>query len=455
MNKQLALSVVLGVIVFGLGFSSTVQAANDFAQGETLVHLTTMASSDFGVDSVGTLPTSPFYFFKEWKRGITRLFTFDSIAKAQLELNITNQIAAEVLEVAKTSSTVNYTGLERALQNFTNAQERLNDRLTAISADPGDAGLAKFLNDVDAKTALHAAFLQQLDADTAPGTAGIRAEGVVELVGDVMRKANENTLKTFTATVSRGTGGETPTGSVNFLLKKAADQIQRTEAAIRESELNYKEVAFTATNWNAPQTVAVSNTDDDSAGVKVTVPKQTQGTTFGEKARAGESDIFDRWGNSIAKAESHLADAKKAFVEEKYGEAYGLARSAEAVVSGIRVAVGDINGDGRTDETAPASPTSTTKEKVKTGENESPRPSNNKMEAISTTTNVAVPSGSVGGGGGGAGGASGPRPVTPVNCSQYKSSFASVTSCEELLSSYGAEGPLYKICTQCLSTWKQ
>ena len=361
MNKQLALSVVLGVIVFGLGFSSTVQAANDFAQGETLVHLTTMASSDFGVDSVGTLPTSPFYFFKEWKRGITRLFTFDSIAKAQLELNITNQIAAEVLEVAKTSSTVNYTGLERALQNFTNAQERLNDRLTAISADPGDAGLAKFLNDVDAKTALHAAFLQQLDADTAPGTAGIRAEGVVELVGDVMRKANENTLKTFTATVSRGTGGETPTGSVNFLLKKAADQIQRTEAAIRESELNYKEVAFTATNWNAPQTVAVSNTDDDSAGVKVTVPKQTQGTTFGEKARAGESDIFDRWGKAIAKAKNNLADAKKVFAEEKYGEAYGLARSAEAVVSAVRIAVGDINGDGRTDETAPVSPTVTPK----------------------------------------------------------------------------------------------
>ena len=353
MNKQLALSVVLGVIVFGLGFSSTVQAANDFAQGETIVHLTTMASSDFGVDSVGTLPTSPFYFFKEWKRGITRLFTFDSIAKAQLELNITNQIAAEVLEVAKTSSTVNYTGLERALQNFTNAQERLNDRLTAISADPGDAGLAKFLNDVDAKTALHAAFLQQLDADTAPGTAGIRAEGVVELVGDVMRKANENTLKTFTATVSRGTGGETPTGSVNFLLKKAADRTESATAAIEEANNALMGVSTTRGIWQ-PST-------NDGAGQNVTVPKQTQGTTFGEKARAGESDIFDRWGNSIAKAKSHLSDAKKAFAEEKYGEAYGLARSAEAVVSAVRIAVGDINGDGRTDETAPVSPTVTPK----------------------------------------------------------------------------------------------
>ena len=385
MNKQLALSVVLGVIVFGFGFSDSALAVAGEPIAGVDVNLGSngglMASSDFGVDSVGTLPTSPFYFFKEWKRGITRLFTFDSIAKAQLELNITNQIAAEVLEVAKTSSTVNYTGLERALQNFTNAQERLNDRLTAISADPGDAGLAKFLNDVDAKTALHAAFLQQLDADTAPGTAGIRAEGVVELVGDVMRKANENTLKTFTATVSRGTGGETPTGSVNFLLKKAADQIQRTEAAIRESELNYKDVAFTATNWNAPQTVAVSNTDDDSAGVRVTVPKQTQGTTFGEKAKTGdsgndESDIFDRWGKAIAKAKSHLADAKKAFAEEKYGEAYGLARSAEALAAGISaVNVDGVEGPGKT---APSSSETTSKEKIKISENESPKPETRK-----------------------------------------------------------------------------
>ncbi|OGG65727.1 hypothetical protein A3D71_04250 [Candidatus Kaiserbacteria bacterium RIFCSPHIGHO2_02_FULL_55_20] len=394
MNKQLALSVVLGVIVFGFGFSDSALAVAGEPIAGVDVNLGSngglMASSDFGVDSVGTLPTSPFYFFKEWKRGITRLFTFDSIAKAQLELNITNQIAAEVLEVAKTSSTVNYTGLERALQNFTNAQERLNDRLTAISADPGDAGLAKFLNDVDAKTALHAAFLQQLDADTAPGTAGIRAEGVVELVGDVMRKANENTLKTFTATVSRGTGGETPTGSVNFLLKKAADQIQRTEAAIRESELNYKEVAFTATNWNAPQTVAVSNTDDDSAGVKVTVPKQTQGTTFGEKARAGESDIFDRWGKAIAKAKNNLADAKKAFAEEKYGEAYGLARSAEAMVSGIFVSGGATqlqqSKEQRTDESKPAaSPETSSKEKIKIGENESSKP-----EATKPVTEVDI-----------------------------------------------------------------
>ena len=357
MNKQLALSVVLGVIVFGFGFSDSALAVAGEPIAGVDVNLGSngglMASSDFGVDSVGTLPTSPFYFFKEWKRGITRLFTFDSIAKAQLELNITNQIAAEVLEVAKTSSTVNYTGLERALQNFTNAQERLNDRLTAISADPGDAGLAKFLNDVDAKTALHAAFLQQLDADTAPGTAGIRAEGVVELVGDVMRKANENTLKTFTATVSRGTGGETPTGSVNFLLKKAADRIESATAAIEEANNALMGVSTTRGIWQ-PST-------NDGAGQNVTVPKQTQGTTFGEKARAGESDIFDRWGNSIAKAKSHLSDAKKAFAEEKYGEAYGLARSAEAMVSGIRVAVGDINGDGRTDETAPVSPTVTPK----------------------------------------------------------------------------------------------
>lgn len=58
MNKQLVLPVVLGVIIFGLGFSPTVHAANGIAQGETLVHLAAVTSSDLGVESVGTLSTS-------------------------------------------------------------------------------------------------------------------------------------------------------------------------------------------------------------------------------------------------------------------------------------------------------------------------------------------------------------------------------------------------------------
>jgi len=358
MKKQLALPVLLAVLLFGFAFPNSALAVAGEPIAGVDVNLGSnggglMVSSDLGVDSVGTLPTSPLYFLKEWKRGITRFFTFDSVAKAQLELNITNQIAAEVLEVAKTSSTVNYTGLERALQNYTDAQERLRFRITTINGTSNIVDSERFLKQVDEKTALHAALLQQLDANTDSSTPGIRAEGVVELVGDVMKKANESTLKTFTATVSQGSGGGTPTGSVNFLKQKAEEQIKLAGVAI----------------------------GDVPAGTIVLV---VRGMVL-PPPTDDESNIFDRWGNLIAKAKGNLESAKKAFAEGKYGEAYGLARSAEAVASAVRVAVGDINGDGRADQTAPASPTSTTKENVKTDENESPRPTD-KAKVVPTAT---------------------------------------------------------------------
>src|SRR3989344_3214495 len=387
MKKQVVLAAVFSIVFFGFGSSNFALALGEPIPGIDIVVCPScnITAYDLGVDSVGTLPTSSFYFFKEWKRGIARLFTFYAIAKAELELNITNQIAAEVLEVAKTSSAVNYTGLERALQNFTDAQERLRFRITTINGTSNIVDSERFLKAVDEKTAKHAVLLEQLTEKCLIADWDGREDCEV-----IVQNALNNTQKTFTAAVSQGGGGGTPTGSVNFLRQKAADQIQRTEAAIRESELNYKDVAFTATNWNAPQTVAVSNTDNDSAGVKVTVPKQTQGTTFGEKARAGESDIFDRWGKAIAKAKNNLADAKKAFAEEKYGEAYGLARSAEAMVSGIFVSGGATqlqqSKEQRTDESKPAaSPETSSKEKIKIGENESSKP-----EATKPVTEVDI-----------------------------------------------------------------
>src|SRR3989338_8600729 len=46
---------------------------------------------DFGLQSVGLLPTNPFYFFKNTRRGVTSFFTFNLIKKEELNL----QFAAE------------------------------------------------------------------------------------------------------------------------------------------------------------------------------------------------------------------------------------------------------------------------------------------------------------------------------------------------------------------------
>lgn len=383
MNKQLVLPVVLGVIVFGLGFSPTAHAANNFAQGETLVHLTTITPSDLGVDSVGTLPTSPFYFFKEWKRGITRLFTFDSVAKAQLELNITNQIAAEVLEVNKANPD-DVGALKNALNKFTDAQERLRFRITTINGTSNVTDSESLLKAVDEKTAKHAVLLEQIVErwSNDPYAEDSARKGSIgdpdfDLLAKGLEDAQDNILKTLTITV-------TSVNDAPSLKQKAADQIASATAEIEEANDVLMQVSTTRGMWR-PST-------DDSTATTITVPKQTQGTTFGDKVKTGgsaggESDIFDRWGNSITKAKSHLANAKAAFAEGKYGEAYGLARSAEALTTGIGVAVGDLNGDGKPDiKTKPSPSTTTPKEKIKINENESPRPTDRAKAAPKATT---------------------------------------------------------------------
>ena len=363
MKKNLILATLCSIVIFG--FSGSAFAVEGEPIAGVDVNLGSngglMVSADLGIDSVGTLPTSPFYFLKEWKRGITRLFTFDSIAKAELELNITNQIAAELLEVSngelmRVSSgqdTDSNNGLDRAIQNYTEAQARLNYRITTINGTSNIADTEKLLEDVDKKTAKHLALLQAIAErwESDPYAEDSARKGSIgdpdfDLLTKRLEDAQDNILKTFTITV-------TPINDAPSLKQKAEEQIELAGVAIGEVP--------------AGTIVLVVR--------GMVLPPPTE----------DESNIFDRWGNMIAKAKGNLESAKKAFAEGKYGEAYGLARSAEAVASAVRVAVGDINGDGRADQTAPASPTSTTKENVKTGENESPRPTD-KAKVVPTAT---------------------------------------------------------------------
>ena len=365
MKKNLILATLCSIVIFG--FSGSAFAVEGEPIAGVDVNLGSngglMVSADLGIDSVGTLPTSPFYFLKEWKRGITRLFTFDSIAKAELELNITNQIAAELLEVSngelmRVSSgqdTDSNNGLDRAIQNYTEAQARLNYRITTINGTSNIADTEKLLEDVDKKTAKHLALLQAIAErwESDPYAEDSARKGSIgdpdfDLLTKRLEDAQDNILKTFTITV-------TPINDAPSLKQKAEEQIELAGVAIGEVP--------------AGTIVLVVR--------GMVLPPPTE----------DESNIFDRWGNMIAKAKGNLESAKKAFAEGKYGEAYGLARSAEAGVSGVwddTDIVHVIPG-----KTAPASPETSSKQKAKIGENESPKPSEKANESPAATTSTS------------------------------------------------------------------
>ncbi len=139
---------------------------------------------DYGLTSVGTLPTSPFYFLKSARRGITSTFTFDPVKKAELNL----QFAAEKILEAKTLSEREGTGKEEvvnAIENYHGELDRVKARIDnaagRISEEKAEE-LGKKLVDFTAK---YNKSLDKIAKDLPPET--------FEKISEV----KENTAETF------------------------------------------------------------------------------------------------------------------------------------------------------------------------------------------------------------------------------------------------------------------
>lgn len=224
-------------------------ALQNVAGNNTWSGTVTLTPADLGVTSVGTLPTSHFYFLKQWGRGIQRFFTFNPVAKAELELKFTNETAAELIEVEKVDSTGAAT--LNALQNFTDEQDRLNLRLEVVGSNlknlsvNGNLQIADLTKNVEEKTGKHVQLLQQIG--------WISTESGQQSINASLDKAQNNTLRTFTITF-------TATNDAPSLMHKATDKIANAEQVIATAEAHVfgQPVTFTATvvNTSNPEPTA-------------------------------------------------------------------------------------------------------------------------------------------------------------------------------------------------------
>ena len=78
-------TLLLLLSLFLLAFAGAAFAQEAETSVEAVVEAETITAADLGVGDSGLLPTSPFYFFKEIGRGLQRAFTFNSVAKTELE----------------------------------------------------------------------------------------------------------------------------------------------------------------------------------------------------------------------------------------------------------------------------------------------------------------------------------------------------------------------------------
>lgn len=255
--------LISALAVFGVGAGSVLaQETLNTQDTSPAVEIKDIGISD---KNIGTLPTSSWYFFKEWGRGVKMFFTFNPVAKAALELNIANEKAAEAVKVSENSSDEK---IDKALKNYEDAAVRLKDKLGKLSQDSSNPNVKKLIENVDDKIQKHAILFDQI------------AEKKKDFDWEKLQDKIQGTI-----TVAAG---------------KNKDVKAEAQKAIEEAK---KLITLLENEW---QGFAINE-----PGLKEANPKV--GST---------QDLLDR-------SKEHLKRAKEAFDDGKYGEAYGLATAAK------------------------------------------------------------------------------------------------------------------------------
>jgi len=98
-------------------------------------------------ENLGILPKSPFYFLKEWGRGIRMLFTFDPIKKSELEIKISDEKMAELAAVVE-KEPQNEKAIKKALANYQKSRERLTQRLASLKETSQNPNVDRLLDKI-------------------------------------------------------------------------------------------------------------------------------------------------------------------------------------------------------------------------------------------------------------------------------------------------------------------
>ncbi len=338
----------------------------------------------------GLLPTNPFYFVKEWQRAFRGFLTFNPVAKAELELKIADEKAVEIQKVDEASSE-NGEAVKKAIENYRRTQIRLKDRFESLRETSENPDFDRLLGQLAEKTVRHDKFF-----DNIAKKFGEEAE-IQELVSETKEKIDEvivagfqkDETSKFAAKLEEALieGKEDDLEHIRSveiidrLGKKAPEEFRRSFDRMKEefsarfekdvSELLKKENTaavrrkieelpgdFVRRSFiledikvNAESRVAevlrraeeeLEKRAEDEKHIALKASKQVENAMemiakleFRLSEVPSASSVVR---NLLAEAKSNLAEAEKALSENKYGEAFGQARSAESLArNGLRM----------------------------------------------------------------------------------------------------------------------
>jgi len=157
MNKTIYGKIVA---VVSLSLMVAMPVVPAVAQDDAGIATDTVEAMDEARDA-GILPTNPFYFLKEWSRGLRRAFIFNPVKRAEYELQVTDEKADELGEVSELDGEEGK-GIERAAQNYQEAAERLKMRLEKIEESSENPNVQELMGNLADRAAKHEELIARL-----------------------------------------------------------------------------------------------------------------------------------------------------------------------------------------------------------------------------------------------------------------------------------------------------
>lgn len=184
------LAVFTGVLLVAVVFGAIAEAAEPAPmplQGEAeTAHGTT--AQGIAEHRTGLLPTSFLYPVKEFRRNITRFFTFNQVKKAELRLRYASETLAEAVEVAAKNST-NQEAVTRALGNFERELEATREHAVRAASSQDNERIRAFAEQSMRSTLAYEATLERLEEGL--------PSGAPEYIGELREKVAQTFGETF------------------------------------------------------------------------------------------------------------------------------------------------------------------------------------------------------------------------------------------------------------------
>lgn len=291
-----------------------------------------ITTSDLGVEKTGILPTNPFYFIKEWERGARLLFASDPVKKAELELKIVNEKAAELKQVDK-NNPQDEEALQEAIDNYSKNVDRLRTRLEALKGTSENPKIDELLNKLTDKAVKHEQLFEELK---------VKHEALRDRLEQSQDKLDEAVLKMpeklenpdkFKERVKKALENQKESRLKEL---KAVQFLSRIDGKASSTEV--REKLLELTNDRLASSTIRKEIEKEMGAVKAAeMIKQAKEAVSEleaaiEKVKASGSEVERKRLNSIAvlsdRAKTNLREAEDLYKSERYGAAYGQANSA-------------------------------------------------------------------------------------------------------------------------------